>query len=142
MKSKWIKVKSTKSGYKDIIYEKMDGIAKITINRPEKRNAFRPETVFEMYDAFSDAREDQTIGVILLTGYGPAKDGKYAFCSGGDQSIRGDMVHALGWVNEHGFAVAAAGCALCKLNRIAHGVDANFFAGFAFLVVNVLLRFF
>jgi naphthoate synthase len=77
--------------YEDIIYEKMDGIAKITINRPEVRNAFRPETVTEMYDAFSDAREDQSIGVILLTGYGPAKDGKYAFCSGGDQKIRGDQ---------------------------------------------------
>ena len=94
MKSKWIKAKN----YKDIIYEKMDGIAKITINRPEKRNAFRPETVFEMYNAFSDAREDQTIGVILLTGNGPAKDGKYAFCSGGDQSIRGDM----GYVGKDG----------------------------------------
>lgn len=94
MKSKWIKAKD----YKDIIYEKMDGIAKITINRPEKRNAFRPETVFEMYDAFSDAREDQSIGVILLTGYGPTKDGKYAFCSGGDQSIRGDM----GYVGKDG----------------------------------------
>ncbi len=76
--------------YKDIIYEKYDGIAKITINRPEKRNAFRPETVNEMYDAFNDAREDPEIGVVLLTGYGPAKDGKYAFCSGGDQKIRGD----------------------------------------------------
>jgi len=76
--------------YKDIIYEKMDGIAKVTINRPEVRNAFRPETVQEMYAAFSDAREDQAIGVILLTGMGPAKDGKYAFCSGGDQRIRGD----------------------------------------------------
>ena len=94
MKKKWIKSKP----YKDIFYEKMDGIAKITINRPEKRNAFRPETVFEMYEAFSDAREDQTIGVILLTGYGPAKDGKYAFCSGGDQSIRGDM----GYVGKDG----------------------------------------
>lgn len=94
MSFNWIKSKS----YNDIIYEKMDGIAKITINRPEKRNAFRPETVFEMYDAFSDAREDQTIGVILLTGYGPAKDGKYAFCSGGDQSIRGDM----GYVGKDG----------------------------------------
>jgi len=82
----WKKVKD----YSDIIYEKMDGIAKITINRPEVRNAFRPETVTEMYDAFSDARQDQEIGVILLTGYGPAKDGKYAFCSGGDQRIRGD----------------------------------------------------
>jgi len=94
MNLKWKKVKE----YKDIIYEKMDGIAKITINRPEKRNAFRPETVFEMYDAFSDAREDQTIGVILFTGYGPAKDGIYAFCSGGDQSIRGDM----GYVGKDG----------------------------------------
>ncbi|MGA7838800.1 MAG: 1,4-dihydroxy-2-naphthoyl-CoA synthase [Ignavibacteriaceae bacterium] len=76
--------------YKDIIYEKMDGIAKITINRPEVRNAFRPETVIEMYNAFADAREDQEIGVVLLTGKGPAEDGKYAFCSGGDQRIRGD----------------------------------------------------
>ena len=86
MKFKWIKSKN----YTDIIYEKLDGIAKITINRPEVRNAFRPETVKEMYEAFSDAREDQTIGVVLLTGYGPSKDGKYAFCSGGDQRIRGD----------------------------------------------------
>lgn len=94
MSFNWIKVKN----FQDIIYEKMDGIAKITINRPEKRNAFRPETVFEMYEAFSDAREDQNIGVILFTGYGPAKDGKYAFCSGGDQSIRGDM----GYVGKDG----------------------------------------
>ncbi len=83
---KWKKVKD----YSDIIYEKSDGIAKVTINRPERRNAFRPETVFQMYAAFNDAREDATIGVVLLTGAGPAKDGKYAFCSGGDQSIRGD----------------------------------------------------
>lgn len=90
MTTYWKKVKSTSGGYTDIIYEKMDGIAKITINRPEVRNAFRPETVTEMYNAFSDAREDLEIGVILLTGYGPSKDGKYAFCSGGDQRIRGD----------------------------------------------------
>ncbi|MBT8379466.1 MAG: 1,4-dihydroxy-2-naphthoyl-CoA synthase [Ignavibacteria bacterium] len=94
MSFKWKKVKD----YKDIIYQKEDGIAKITINRPEIRNAFRPETVIEMYDAFSDAREDQTIGVILLTGAGPAKDGKYAFCSGGDQRIRGDR----GYVDDTG----------------------------------------
>ncbi len=75
--------------FRDIIYQKSNGIAKITINRPEKRNAFRPETVFEMIEAFSDAREDSNIGVILLTGSGPHTDGKYAFCSGGDQSIRG-----------------------------------------------------
>jgi len=87
MKFNWIKAKD----YKDIIYEKMDGIAKISINRPEVRNAFRPETVIEMFDAFTDAREDQSIGVVLLTGNGPANDGKYAFCSGGDQRIRGDQ---------------------------------------------------
>lgn len=86
MSSNWKKVKE----YTDIIYEKQDGIARVSINRPEVRNAFRPETVIEMYDAFSDAREDQSIGVILLTGAGPSKDGKYAFCSGGDQRIRGD----------------------------------------------------
>lgn len=85
-KFNWIKV----GNFKDIIYEKMDGIAKVTINRPERRNAFRPETVKEMYEAFWDAREDSSIGVVLLTGAGPAKDGKYAFCSGGDQKIRGD----------------------------------------------------
>lgn len=94
MAFKWNKVKE----YQDIIYEKMDGIAKVTINRPEVRNAFRPETVIEMYDAFADAREDQEIGVVLLTGAGPAKDGKYAFCSGGDQRIRGDK----GYVGKDG----------------------------------------
>lgn len=77
--------------YKDIIFEKSGGIARITINRPEVRNAFRPETVIEMYDAFLISREDPEIGVILLTGKGPAADGKYAFCSGGDQRIRGDQ---------------------------------------------------
>ena len=94
MKYKWNKAKK----YQDIIYEKMDGIAKITINRPEKRNAFRPETTKELYDAFENAREDSNIGVILLTGKGPAKDGKYAFCSGGDQSIRGNK----GYVGKDG----------------------------------------
>ena len=75
--------------YTDILYHKTDGIAKVTINRPEKRNAFRPETVMELYDAFIDAREDPSIGVVLLTGAGPHTDGKYAFCAGGDQSVRG-----------------------------------------------------
>ena len=75
--------------YTDILYHKTDGIAKITINRPEKRNAFRPETVFELHDALLDAREDTRIGVVLLTGAGPHSDGKYAFCAGGDQSVRG-----------------------------------------------------
>ncbi len=94
MKSEW-----RKSGnYRDILYHKCGGVAKVTINRPEKRNAFRPETVSEMMDAFNDAREDAEIGVILLTGAGPHSDGKYAFCSGGDQSIRGDA----GYVDHHG----------------------------------------
>ena len=75
--------------YNDILYHKTEGIAKITINRPEKRNAFRPETVFELQDALLDAREDPGIGVVLLTGAGPHTDGKYAFCAGGDQSVRG-----------------------------------------------------
>ncbi|PSN18355.1 1,4-dihydroxy-2-naphthoyl-CoA synthase [filamentous cyanobacterium CCP5] len=75
--------------YEDILYHKAKGIAKITINRPHKRNAFRPQTVSEMVSAFSDAREDTTIGVVLLTGAGPHTDGKYAFCAGGDQSVRG-----------------------------------------------------
>lgn len=87
MMIEWKKVED----FSDIIYEKAEGIARITINRPEVRNAFRPETVTQMFNAFVDAREDQEIGVILLTGKGPAADGKYAFCSGGDQRIRGDQ---------------------------------------------------
>ena len=72
-------------GFEEIIYEKAaEGIAKITINRPEKRNAFTPLTVEEMKKAFDDARDDEAIGVILLTG-----QGEKAFCSGGDQSVRG-----------------------------------------------------
>src|SRR5699024_6260591 len=70
--------------YKEIIYEKYNGIAKVTMNRPEKRNAFTPRTVNEMIDAFADARDDSTVGVIILTGAGDK-----AFCSGGDQSVRG-----------------------------------------------------
>jgi len=72
--------------YEDIRYETSgDGIAKITINRPEVRNAFRPQTVIEMSDAFERAREDPSVGVIILTG-----EGDKAFCSGGDQRVRGD----------------------------------------------------
>jgi len=73
------------AGYGDIRYETAEGIAKITISRPEVRNAFRPQTLFELQDAFNRARDDATIGVIVLTGEGPE-----AFCSGGDQRIRGD----------------------------------------------------
>lgn len=71
--------------FSDILYEKAEGIAKITINRPEVRNAFRPLTVQEMIRALDDARDDTAIGVIILTGAGDM-----AFCSGGDQRIRGD----------------------------------------------------
>jgi len=65
-------------------------VARIAFNRPEVRNAFRPETLLELQDAFEDAGEDTDIGVVLITGEGPAEDGKYAFCSGGDQRVRGD----------------------------------------------------
>lgn len=83
----WKKVRE----FSEIIYEKCDeGIARVTINRPHRRNAFTPETVQEMIEAFSDAREDVKIGVVLLRGANPQTDGKYAFCSGGDQKIRGD----------------------------------------------------
>lgn len=85
----WQQVQPQAKPFDDILYEKADGIAKITINRPHKRNAFRPQTVSEMYAAFCDAREDPSIGVVLLTGSGPHTDGKYAFCAGGDQSVRG-----------------------------------------------------
>jgi naphthoate synthase len=71
--------------YTDIVYETAEGIAKITINRPEVRNAFRPTTLFELSSAFNAARDDPQIGVIILTGAGGE-----AFCSGGDQRIRGD----------------------------------------------------
>lgn len=81
MTSLWIEIKQ----YQDIRFEKTeDGIAKITINRPEVRNAFRPETIQEMQDAFEISRNDPSIGVIILTG-----EGSDAFCSGGDQRIRG-----------------------------------------------------
>jgi naphthoate synthase len=76
--------------YQDITYRKANGVARIAFNRPEVRNAFRPETLLELQEAFRDAGEDPSIGVVLLTGEGPAKDGKYAFCSGGDQRVRGD----------------------------------------------------
>jgi naphthoate synthase len=80
MKVVWTKAKD----YQDVRYQKWEGIAKITINRPEVRNAFRPKTLFEMREAFEDAREDPEIGAIILTG-----EGDKAFCSGGDQRIRG-----------------------------------------------------
>ncbi len=93
MAVKWIKIRD----YEEILYERAEGegIAKITINRPRRRNAFTPLTVSEMQSAFALAREDQSIGVVLLTGAGTQ-----AFCSGGDQSVRGDG----GYIDEQGVA--------------------------------------
>lgn len=80
-----------KKHYREIVYETADRIAKITINRPERRNAFTPLTVSEMFDAFSLARDDSQVGVIILTGmnHGGRHEDE-AFCSGGDQKIRGN----------------------------------------------------
>lgn len=72
-------------GFSDIVYETGDGIAKITINRPEVRNAFRPQTIIELKEAFDIARDDESVGVVILTGAG-----EEAFCSGGDINVRGD----------------------------------------------------
>ena len=90
----WNEVKK----YEDITYHKAQGMARIAFNRPEVRNAFRPETIDEMIEAFNDAWTDTKTGVVLLTGNGPSRDGKYAFCSGGDQRVRGNA----GYVGESG----------------------------------------
>ena len=81
---KWI-IGSGGESFADIIYEVAEGMAKITINRPEVRNAFRPQTLFELQEAFSLARDDDSVGVIIFTGAGSE-----AFCSGGDINVRGD----------------------------------------------------
>lgn len=79
----------TKKTYEDITYKMREGVARIAFNRPEVRNAFRPKTVFELYEALLDAKEDNDIGVVLISGEGPSpKDGGWAFCSGGDQRVR------------------------------------------------------
>ena len=89
IKPDWKQVRA----FEDVIYEKWDGIAKVTINRPQVRNAFRPQTLFELSWAFNDAREDASIGVVILTGAG-----NEAFCSGGDQRVRGNQ----GYVGKDG----------------------------------------
>ncbi len=90
----------TAKNYDDITYQKSEGVARIAFNRPNIRNAFRPKTTRELYDAFYDAQEDTSIGVILLSAEGPStKDGVYSFCSGGDQRARGDQ----GYVGEDGY---------------------------------------
>ena len=86
--------------YTDITFKKSGGTARIAFNRPDVRNAFRPKTTAELYDAFYIAQEDTDIGVILLSGEGPSsKDGIYAFCSGGDQRVRGHK----GYVGDDGY---------------------------------------
>ncbi len=86
--------------FDDITYKKCNGVARIAFNRPEVRNAFRPKTTAELLRAFSDAHEDTSIGVILLSSEGPSpKDGVYSFCSGGDQKARGYQ----GYVGEDGY---------------------------------------
>ena len=93
----WEQVKE----YSDITYHKADGMARIAFNRPEVRNAFRPQTIDQMIEAFREVWMDDSIGVILLTGNGPSpKDGVHAFCSGGDQKVRG---HA-GYIDDKGMA--------------------------------------
>ena len=86
--------------YKDITYKKCQGVARVAFNRPDVRNAFRPKTTSELLDAFHDAQEDTSIGVVLLSAEGPSsKDGVYSFCSGGDQNARGHQ----GYVGEDGY---------------------------------------
>ena len=93
--SDWKTVKE----YEDITYQKKGAVARIAFNRPEVRNAFRPKTTSELYDAFYHVSEDSSVGVVLLTGEGPSKkDGGHAFCSGGDQKARGEK----GYVGEDG----------------------------------------
>jgi naphthoate synthase len=84
MRAEW-KADPAAASFEDVRYQKWNGVAKITIDRPEVRNAFRPKTLFELQSAFADAREDPAVGVVILTGAGDD-----AFCSGGDQRIRGN----------------------------------------------------
>ncbi|MCF8714327.1 1,4-dihydroxy-2-naphthoyl-CoA synthase [Joostella atrarenae] len=89
----------TAKEFEDITYKKANGVARIAFNRPNVRNAFRPKTTSELYQAFYDAQEDTSIGVVLLSAEGPStKDGVYSFCSGGDQKARGEK----GYVGEDG----------------------------------------
>ena len=86
--------------YEDITYKKSNGIARIAFNRPDVRNAFRPKTTLDSYQALYDANEDTSIGVVLLSAEGPSsKDGVYSFCSGGDQKARGQK----GYVGDDGY---------------------------------------
>jgi naphthoate synthase len=112
--------------FEDILYEKGDGIAKITINRPDVRNAFRPQTLAELRDAFNRARDDLDVGSIIFTGAGTE-----AFCSGGDQRIRGDDGY-IGddEVAEHGVGRLDVGDLHVQIRRLPKPVVAMV-AGFA-----------
>ena len=95
-KIQWKTVKE----YEDITYKKFNGVARIAFNRPDVRNAFRPKTTLELYQALYEANEDTSIGVVLLSAEGPSsKDGIYSFCSGGDQKARGHE----GYVGDDGY---------------------------------------
>ena len=90
----------TALNFEDITYKKCEGVARISFNRPDVRNAFRPQTTSELLKAFQDANEDTSIGVVLLSSEGPSsKDGIYSFCSGGDQKSRGDE----GYIGKDGY---------------------------------------
>ncbi|MBK87109.1 MAG: 1,4-dihydroxy-2-naphthoyl-CoA synthase [Flavobacteriaceae bacterium] len=90
----------TALNFEDITYKKCEGVARISFNRPDVRNAFRPQTTLELLKAFQDANEDTSIGVVLLSSEGPSsKDGIYSFCSGGDQKSRGDE----GYIGKDGY---------------------------------------
>ena len=111
---------NTVKEYVDITYKKADGVARIAINRPEVRNAFRPETLLELQEAFKDAGEDTEIGVVLFTGEGPSEDGVHAFCSGGDQKVEGmqDMSVEMGCLGLMCWSYSAI-CVVCPNRSFA-----------------------
>jgi naphthoate synthase len=110
--------------YEDIRYELAEGIAKITIDRPEVRNAFRPETLIEISDALRQAQEDTSIGVIVLTGEGPL-----AFCSGGDQNVRGDSGYVAGGASIGRFHVTDLHVQMRRLPKPIVAMVAGFAVG-------------
>src|ERR671923_598410 len=110
--------------YEDIRYETADGIAKITIDRPEVRNAFRPETLIEISSALERAREDTSVGVIVLTGEGPL-----AFCSGGDQNVRGDTGYMAGGASVGRFHVTDLHVQMRRLPKPGGAMVAGYAVG-------------